>query len=68
MKLGHRPLLVTASARFLVLHRCRDVLFLGGNVLSDRQANYFRHVEVDYLDYDEVHYFRFGRGEKQLAS
>ena len=37
------------------------------NVLSRRQANYHRHVEVDYLDYDEVHYFRFGRGEKQLA-
>jgi len=39
----------------------RDVLYL-------RQANYLRHVEVDYLDYDEAHYFRFRRVEKLLAS
>lgn len=36
-------------------------------VFLRRQANYHDHVEVDYLDYDEVHYFRFRRGEKQLA-
>jgi len=35
--------------------------------VSRRQANEGQDLEVDYVDY-EVHYVRFGRGEKQLAS
>jgi hypothetical protein len=44
------------------------VLFFFRDIVHRHEANYRHIVDVDYLDYDDHYYLRFGRVAKQLAN